>query len=209
MLQEVLSLYDECSYINRLFIRQSLKVIPYLQIETYVPKKGKVIDFGCGHGLFTNILAICSDQRNVIGCDIDSRKIQIAERSVKYRRNICFLNECRLNSKVKLSGIIALSVLYLIPFKKQEDLIRQFISMLDEKGRLIIVEFDKKPLFKFYWGYLREYLMKVIYTKSEGLFFRSKNEYLDLFDTLNLNVRFYSLNMSMYPSIVYVCTKRS
>ena len=192
---------------NRLFLRQSLKVIPYLQIETYVPKKGKVIDFGCGHGLLSNILAIGSDHRNVIGCDIDPRKIEIANKSIKHRRNIYFQNGCILDLKDKLSGIIALSVLYLIPFNKQEELINRFLNMLDENGRLIIVEFDKKPVWKFYWGYLREYMMKVIYTKSEGLFFRSKNEYLDLFAKFNLNTHIYTLNMLMYPSILYVCTK--
>ena len=42
-------------------------IIPFDIIEKHVPKKGTIVDLGCGFGIFANFLAIQSDDRKVIG----------------------------------------------------------------------------------------------------------------------------------------------
>ena len=171
-MSNLLSLYNENPFWSRYYINQSLKVIPYQKIDSYVPNKGKILDFGCGHGIFANLMSLSSNNRLVVGCDIDEHKIDIALNTIQDRKNICFINDNIMDIDEKFDGITIISVLYLIPYEKQEEILRHLVDLLAEDGKLIIVEFDKEPKWKYYWGFLREYLMTSFYTKSEGLFYR-------------------------------------
>ena len=51
---------------------------PLRAVEELIPRSGTVLDFGCGHGLFSFILAATSPDRHVVGVDIDAAKIQSA-----------------------------------------------------------------------------------------------------------------------------------
>ena len=203
----VMNLYEKRSFLSRFFLYRSLQVIPYQKIESHVSREGNILDFGCGHGLFTNLMALSSKRRDVIGCDIDEHKVKIALKTIQSRKNVHFYKEDIMNYNEKFTSITIVSVLYLIPYKKQEEILRHLINLLAEDGKLIIVEFDKKPKWKYYWGYMREYLMTSIYTKNEGLYYRSSNEYFSLFKRFNLDTKVYPLGMSMYPSVIYVCSK--
>ena len=108
----------------------------------------------------------------------------------------------------KFSAITIVSVLYLISYEKQEEILCNLVNLLAVNGKLIIGEFEKYPKWKYYWGYLREYLMTAFYTKSEGLFYRSSHEYFSLFKRFNLETQVYPLGMTMFPSVLYVCSKK-
>ena len=43
-----------------------------------MPAVGRVLDIGCGHGLFSIYLGLMSPDRDVLGVDIDARKLVIA-----------------------------------------------------------------------------------------------------------------------------------
>lgn len=205
---ELLTLYQESTILSKIFIKRSLSVIPYLKIESYVPEKGKILDFGSGHGIFSNIMALRSSKRNVTGCDIDDHKIKIAAKTIYNRKNIHFCKKDIMDFHENFDVVVMISILYLISYDKQEKILRHILSLLTENGKLIIVEFDKKPKWKYYFGYFRELLMTTVYTKREGLFFRSSDEYFSLFRQLNLSTEKYCLHMPMYSAVIYVCSKQ-
>src|SRR5438552_3620639 len=56
---------------------------PYVEVEKLIPKKGKIVDLGCGEGIFTNFLALSSSKRNIIGIELDKKRIEEANRGLK------------------------------------------------------------------------------------------------------------------------------
>src|SRR5581483_2890047 len=62
----------------RLFVRGRAFLAELAVVERYVPKKGFVVDLGCGHGLFACVLREASPTRRVLGIDLDPRKIEVA-----------------------------------------------------------------------------------------------------------------------------------
>ena len=59
----------------RLRIDQRWYGSPFLAVEPFVPARGRIVDAGCGFGMFAAILALRSGEREVYGLDIDADKI--------------------------------------------------------------------------------------------------------------------------------------
>ena len=57
------------------------RLCPFKAIAEHVPRSGDLLEFGCGHGLFSIFLAAESASRRVFGCDIDRAKIAVAEQA--------------------------------------------------------------------------------------------------------------------------------
>jgi len=50
-------------------------------IETILPRRGIIIDLGCGEGMLANLLALRAPARTVIGFDFDERRLAKARRA--------------------------------------------------------------------------------------------------------------------------------
>jgi len=83
------SLYHNLGYVT-VFIYFRYFHAPYKLTERLVPKKGKIMDLGCGYGFFANLLGLSSPEREVLGVELSARKLQYADRGIK---NVTFLNE--------------------------------------------------------------------------------------------------------------------
>jgi 2-polyprenyl-6-hydroxyphenyl methylase/3-demethylubiquinone-9 3-methyltransferase len=62
---------------DKLFCLLRYITAPFNEMEKMVPKKGKILDIGCGHGLFELILKSKSNKRVITAIDPDSKKIQL------------------------------------------------------------------------------------------------------------------------------------
>ena len=60
------------------YTRTKFKICPLLPIEPLLPPAGRVLDLGCGNGLFAAILKLGSPARTIIGFDLDEKKIESA-----------------------------------------------------------------------------------------------------------------------------------
>ena len=78
---EILKLYKP----NTLYWYNRIKLflIPYIKVEKLVPKNGFIIDLGCSHGLFTNLLGFSSEKREVLGLEINQDRIKYANIGIK------------------------------------------------------------------------------------------------------------------------------
>src|SRR5438132_13301334 len=66
----------------RLFVHGRAFLSDLAVVERYVPKKGFIVDLGCGHGLFACVLREGSPTRRVLGIDLDPRKIEVARAAI-------------------------------------------------------------------------------------------------------------------------------
>ena len=74
--------YRTAPLVTRLFVHGRAFLSDLAFVERYVPKHGFIVDLGCGHGLFANVLMESSAQRRVLGLDLDPRKIDVARATV-------------------------------------------------------------------------------------------------------------------------------
>lgn len=157
-------------------------VCPFDQIETFVPKKGEILDVGCGHGIFSKILIETSSQRKVLGIDPSVEKIKQAIRINGHIKNLKFLkSEIEKINNQKFDCICIIDVLYLIPPFKKIKILKKAKSLLKKNGEIIICEVSTEPAWMYNLIKIEEKIMVKIlkYTKTlfDNFSFFSKNEY--------------------------------
>lgn len=172
----------------------------FYQLETLVPEKGKILDLGCGYGIFTNYLAVCSRSRIMIGIDIDKHKIAHADKGLK---NVYFTvgDATKMNFK-NLDCILLLDVLHhLDSYTAQEKLIKDCSKMLERNGVLIISDVDNKPFWKLVLARLTDFIMY----KGQPAFYRYERDMIKLLRLYLQEIAVKSLPDNPYPRVVYIC----
>lgn len=204
---EVLSLYRDVGLIDRIHMSIRFKRCPFDLLEQYLPKSGKILDFGCGHGLFANLIALKSEKRYVIGIDLSLNKIEIAKKSLGGRSNIKFIQAQfdDINDK-DFSAITMIDVLYLLPFNEQKRILTSCRSSLKKEGILVIKEVSSSNAIRFRVAYLQEVLMVRIFKRTLGsnFYFRSLDEWTNLFQETGYRNELIKLNTPM-QSYLFVC----
>ena len=66
---------------TKLFLHLRWWLTPYERMAAYVPKSGKVLDVGCGHGLLAMEMALSAPNRTVLATDHDVARIALAQAS--------------------------------------------------------------------------------------------------------------------------------
>ena len=167
-----------------LFTQIRFFTAPYQRLEELVPKKGLVIDLGCGYGIFANYLGLTGPQREVLGMDLDANKLKFADRGVKNTR---FLRQDITQAKLKKARVIVLiHVLHhLSSFQEQEKLLIELKKKLTKDGELIIAEVDRKPVIKYWLGCLAD---KIMYP-GDKIYYRFPQEFERLFKKLGFQVK--------------------
>jgi len=147
-IKELRKLYRNSGYVSA-FVRWRCFHTPYPDLEKLVPKEGRILDLGCGYGLFPNLLALTSDRRRITGIDICERKLKYASRGLNNVEFICA--DASLYKAADEYGCITVVHMlhHLTSYDSQAELTRLCRSNLQDKGRLLILEIDTRPLLKF------------------------------------------------------------
>lgn len=209
---ELYRIYRDTGFLYGLYAWIKLKICPLLQLEKYVPKEGKIMDLGCGVGLFTNIMALGSSARFIEASDISAKKINIAKKTIGHRKNIRFsINSMQNFNDSSFDAIVVTDALYLIPFAQQEQILRQCFRKLSGDRLLLIKEVDTSPYWKYFLNLIQETIVVKLFKFSEGdsFFFRSSADYKNLLSKIGFEVKVTRLDKDQtYPHIVYICKKR-
>jgi 2-polyprenyl-3-methyl-5-hydroxy-6-metoxy-1,4-benzoquinol methylase len=144
---------------TRLHTRIRWHSAPFSAVEAAVPRTGRILEIGCGHGLFCTYLALTGLDRTVVGVDIDADKIEAA-RTVGAR----FAGD-RLRFELTESGSVApgpwdavviIDMLYLLPEQQQRELLLAAAAELAPGGVLLIKEMGTAPGWKVRWNSMQE-----------------------------------------------------
>jgi len=132
--------------------------IRYQRLEKMIPKKGTIIDLGCGYRLFANFLGMTSPQRRVIGLELDKKKLRLAEKNFP---NVRFVAKDITKVKIPSADVIILmcALHHLSSFKEQEKLLGFCVKKLKKSGLLIIDEVDNHPWYKYLITRLADFLL--------------------------------------------------
>lgn len=184
----------------RLFASIRFWTSSFSQLERFAPQKGRILDLGCGYGIFGNYLALCSKERKIIGVDTDTNKVENAYKGIK---NTVFKvgDATEMNLK-NLNAILLLDVLHhLDSYTQQEKLISDCVKMLSKSGKLIVSDVDNNPFWKLVLARLTDF---VIY-KGDKVYYRYQKDMFALLRVYFADIKIKKLSKNPFPHIVYIC----
>ncbi|MGA2916330.1 MAG: class I SAM-dependent methyltransferase [Sedimentisphaerales bacterium] len=97
-----------------------------------------ILDFGCGVGKLTGLLAKDFRRSRVVGYDISKESIAVAEEENAGLKNIHFINE--FTNEQKYDFIIVANVFHHIDSKQRVDTLCTMKQLLKSGGKIVILE---------------------------------------------------------------------
>ncbi len=187
-------------------------------LENYIPKKGKIIDLGCGYGFFDNLLYLISKDRRIYAYDFIEKRLRIA-RLVNKDKKIKFIQSDILSFRQKKCDCIFMidTLCYLDNYQKLK-LIKRCYNALKDKKFLIIKDLRKKPIIKYILLSIQEFISNniriILGEKNWGKVYRNKLFILGDRDLCmfvkELKFRFVKKIVfanSFYPDVLYIFKK--
>jgi trans-aconitate methyltransferase len=206
--------YPALTWRDHLHMQIRWRVCPLPAIAAHVPRQGVIVDLGCGHGLFAQLLAHESPDRSVIGIDLDSHKIALAQTlNLPNLRFIC--GDVATTELPPAQAVTILDVFYLVPYPIQEKLLAICAEKLAPDGVIVLKDMAECPRWKMWLNWLEETLaVRVLkITESDGsgrFYFRPRAEWIAIFERLGFAVEVVPLDRGYYhPHVVFIARKRS
>jgi 2-polyprenyl-3-methyl-5-hydroxy-6-metoxy-1,4-benzoquinol methylase len=189
------------------FLIMNMRILE--EIEQYLPKKGFVLDAGCGFGLFSLYFACCEKERRLHSFDLNSDRIRQARESsslLGLDGQIEF-EDCNIldfEFKQKVDAIVLLDLLHHIPTSAVPDLIGHFYKTIADDGVVLIKDIESKPWYKVAFTWI---LDKAMDPKTPVNYY-SKTEMTEMLEGHGFDVKSHQmLDILPYPHILYICRK--
>jgi len=168
---DLLERYKPLSAWESFYLRTRWRLCPFETVESHVPRKGSVLDFGCGYGMLSNFLALKGPDRQVLGIDLNKARIEVAVRSSQGHPEVSFqLGDVRDFQGIPFDAVVMTDVLHHIDEDHVRVLLRIIRSCLSDDGTLVVLDVDRTPLRKFYTTYLIDRLLNL----TRSLHYRSR-----------------------------------
>ena len=178
------------------------------EILQYIPKKGKVLDIGCGFGLFSLYFAKINKHTQFYGVDLSQNRISLAKDAAKklgisnVHYSVGSANDLVLQTK--FDAVYAIDIIHHISKNAGKNLIQNLYHHLSNKGVLIIKDIEEKPLYKLWFTFI---LDKIMDYKTPVNYWK-KVELLNFLKKTGFQVYHHSMvDYLPYPHIIYVCRK--
>lgn len=183
---------------------------PYIEVEGLIPKKGTVLELGCGEGLFSNFIALRERKRNVIGIEIDEKRVSIANRGLKNTK--FFKGDATSCSFQKPDTIVMMHLLHhLNSFEDQETLIERCGKELKKGKMLIIVEVEPKLSWKYLITWATDhFLVPWIFENRiySSIYFRKSKEWEKVLKKQGFSCKIIDAeNMKPFTHVILACQK--
>jgi len=205
---QLLERYKPLSAWESFYLRTRWRLCPFETVESHVPRKGRILDFGCGYGMLSNFLALKSAGRQVLGIDLNEARIEVAKRSSKGHPEVSFqLGDVRDFQGIPFDAVVMTDVLHHIDEDNVRVLLRIIRSCLSDHGTLVVLDVDRSPFRKFYTTYLIDRLLNL----TRSLHYRSRDLLVPLLGQSGFWVQEVVRADRDLPlsDVIYLCKKES
>lgn len=180
-------------------------------MDLLLPDEGRILDIGCGFGLFAAYFGQTQPARQIVGVDPDGRRIAMARRvadSVGLAGQTRFLAGDARDVPLEgpFDGAYVLDVMHHIPEADQLPLLERLRELLSPRGVLVIKDITTEPAFGLEFTRLLDRLMV---GWNEPLRYRHHREWGEMLTRLGFHVRMVRVpDVLPYPHVVIAATKR-
>jgi uncharacterized protein len=192
--------------VSKLYVILKYIITPFSIINSSLPIKGRIIDVGCGKGIYSLFLYLKSPSRELLGVDNNREMIVYAKNASKALKKIDF-SFMDLNKEYSLpfaNAYLINDVLHHIPYKSQKKLLNQIYNVIDENGILVIKDVHDENKLKFFLNYLVDKMM----TGNQKLYYKKKKELISLLKKIGFKVRYEKIDYYPFPHIIYICIRK-
>lgn len=140
----IYSQYTDIELSPKIFLFLRLFFTPYQKMAAELPHTGRILDQGCGHGLFSVQLALASKERFVIGIDHDENRIDLANSVARKLSNLefypgSFTNKHKVEAE-KFEGVALIDVLHYFSKEDQYAILKNAYDILNQGGTVVFRE---------------------------------------------------------------------
>jgi len=128
---------------------------PFAEVVEALPEHGLCVDMGCGAGLFAQAAVAAHPELQVLGVDIDQRRIRVANAAAHDNPRLRFL--CQDWMKLSIDhadAFVFIDVLHHVAEAEQRKLLAYCASLLSPGGSILIKEVGLRPRWKYACNYL-------------------------------------------------------
>jgi SAM-dependent methyltransferase len=210
-MKRIIASYDSTIIRAYCRIRFIIMRIRFLEeLDQYIPSTGRVLDLGCGFGLFSLFFASSVPSRRLLGVDLNQRRISMAKRSADRLRlgNVEFVEADADDAKLppELACVYMLDLLHHLPETKVAPLLSRVHGALVTGGTLLIKDVDTRPFYKRWFTLWLDRLM----VGMEPIRYWSAEEMIDMLEDQGFTVYSHELrDILPYPHRLYICRKQT
>jgi 2-polyprenyl-3-methyl-5-hydroxy-6-metoxy-1,4-benzoquinol methylase len=177
------------------------------EIGQYLPREGRILDLGCGFGLFSLYFALDGPGRRLTGVDLSARRIewarQCAERLGVTNVSYTASNVLAWEENAQFDAVFMLDLIHHLPRNEVEGFLRQVTSLIAPGGILILKDVSNRPFYKRWFTLALDRLM----VGMEPIHYWDPSELSSLIEGLGFRVKRHTMNDFLpYPHILYLCT---
>lgn len=174
-------------------------MLPLKQIDELVPKKGVILELGCGEGVISQYLAKESS-RSITGIDLDfTRLSELNPKNLKFIHGD--ITKCSLP---KADGVVISDVLHHIDQSNQAEVLKRVYKALNKDGVLIIKEINTEDKIRSklsrFWDF--------VFYPMDRIYFSSSTSLIKLLNEIGFEVSMQKASLYFPGSTnIYICQK--
>jgi SAM-dependent methyltransferase len=211
----ITSLFAEAQLSTRCFIWLRWRLTPYLRIASVLPRRGRILDLGSGHGLLSLALSIDSDEREIIGIDHDAQRVRLAEGAISRHTSVSkprfavgdLENSLATFASGSLAGIAMIDLLHYFGPESQRALVEGAARALEPGGILAMREVDSEGGAAAVWNKVYENVStRVGFTRSarKRLEFRSLSGWTKMLESAGFRVHSEPCGSPIFSDVLFI-----
>ncbi|MFB1480949.1 class I SAM-dependent methyltransferase [Corallococcus sp. RDP092CA] len=173
LMAQALERYAHLPAGERFHVHARASSAPLLAVASRLPS-GTVADIGCGHGLLSAVLALAVPERQVLGVDLDERKVHWARQALSGLPNVTLdvgsVDALARTRPSTLDAVVVCDVLYLLPEERWPGFLQAVRGLLKPGGRFLLKEVEGDRSWKHAKALAQEWVMVSLLgrTKASG-----------------------------------------
>jgi len=181
-------------------------------MDLLLPDEGRILDVGCGFGLFAAYFGQTHPRREIVGIDPNARRIAMAERvarsvlgaSSKHRFLVGDVRDARLEGP--FDAVYMLDVMHHVPADAQRAVLERLYDELSPGGVLLMKDITTEPHHQLLFT---EALDRLMVGMKEPLAYRHHRAWGELLTEIGFRVRIVRVpDVLPYPHVVISAMKR-